>query len=356
MVSSNINPIVYGDDEHFINNPTPVYFLSHGGPTFMYEKTEFGGDVGAWRETKKIGKNIINKIKPKFIVSISAHWESNSNKTFEIGIPDINSEFFSSSRDSNSFGSGSRLFSSKSKSNFNGDDNRKLSNDELPLIYDFYGFPNHMYLEKFHSKGSIELAEQIKSLFQENNLNVSLVKRGIDHGVWVPFKVAFSENKPKDQVWDLEMPLIQISLLSCTPNSFKDHYKMGKVLSKLRKKGGLIICSGMSVHNLREMGMAQYYGREYMKYTPAFNSLLTKLLTENKEGRERLNAFENILHDQKSRNLLFSSHPTLEHFMPIIVAAGAAGNDPVKERYTKSVDSLGWNIYEFNSPRSDAQL
>ena len=55
--------------------------------------------------------------------------------------------------------------------------------------------------------------------------------------------------------------------------------------------------------------------------------------------------------------LLRQAHPTLEHFLPIVVAGGVASksDDNIKEVYNDSMLSLGWGVYQvgqFNNNNS----
>lgn len=53
-------------------HPFPTYFVSHGGPTFMYEDDAFG-NKGAWNLLKKLGTQIKKEWKPDYIIVVSAH-------------------------------------------------------------------------------------------------------------------------------------------------------------------------------------------------------------------------------------------------------------------------------------------
>lgn len=76
--------------------------------------------------------------------------------------------------------------------------------ENASLIYDFYGFPTHYYKQKYPNKGSRLLADKVMGLLKENGVKVSGVDRGLDHGIWVPFKVAFDpEENP------LQIPIVQ---------------------------------------------------------------------------------------------------------------------------------------------------
>lgn len=113
---------------------------------------------------------------------------------------------------------------------------------ENRLIYDFYGFPKHIYDEKFRSKNDLSIAERVAKDISSGpgSIRVSLAQRGIDHGVWVPLKVAFPAESPQD--WNLDIPLIQVSLTS-DDTDFDSHYKLGQALSKYRSEGGLVLLS-----------------------------------------------------------------------------------------------------------------
>jgi 4,5-DOPA dioxygenase extradiol len=43
------------------------------------------------------------------------------------------------------------------------------------------------------------------------------------------------------------------------------------------------------------------------------------------------------------------AHPTLEHLLPIYVAAGAAGSDQGEQIWTLAEGSLSWAQYRFGS-------
>ena len=76
--------------------------------------------------------------------------------------------------------------------------------ENASLIYDFYGFPTHYYKVKYPNRGSKQLAEQVVSLLRNHGIKVSGTDRGLDHGIWVPFKVAFD---PEDN--PLTIPIVQ---------------------------------------------------------------------------------------------------------------------------------------------------
>lgn len=307
-------------------NPFPAFFVSHGGPTFMYGVE----DRGAFNAVKKIGARIKQEWKPDFLVVVSAHWQLDSPKSIEVAVP-----------------------SSKTH-----------DLQENLLIYDFYGFPKHMYAEQFRTMNLRFLSERISSHLSQCGFDSKLTTRGIDHGVWVPLKVAFSEHntmnplsQDKEHEFDLppDMPLIQVSL-TLNENDFDSHFKLGQALSYFRDHQiwdpvnqkylkGMVICSGMSVHNLREMGLAMSRGTT-MSYVDTFNALLSKTMENDLHLLEKFNLMK-----EEHGSLLKKAHPTLEHFVPIVVASGlvSASGEAISEVYTGGSLSLGWSIYKFGN-------
>lgn len=319
----------------------PSYFFSHGGPTFMYENDSFG-NKGAWNKVKTIGhqiKALPATEKPDYIIVVSAHWQSDAPNTIEIGTTWAND-----------------------------------GNGENSLVYDFHGFPKHMYAEEFHSYNNAAVAKAIKSKLAESGFKTELTDRGIDHGVWVPFKVAFSgyntlTNPQPDykEKRKLDLPDISVIQVSLTSNDtdFNSHFKLGQALDFFRQNQiwddvhqkylkGMVICSGMSVHNLRDLGLSMQYMQQNptakrLPYVKPFNDLV-KLIVETDDSKSGSSSTTVIsqLNDLKRDPLLRKAHPTLEHFLPLVVACGLANDakQNVKEIYNDELGSLGWGIYQ----------
>lgn len=306
-------------------NPFPGLFVSHGGPTFMYKDDDFGNPA-AWECIRKLGTQIKQQWKPDYIVVVSAHWQSGGSKKVDIAVPP-----------------GSSVGKSK----------------ENPLIYDFYGFPDYMYKEEFHTKNSGVVAEQIRQELENDGFTSEITERGIDHGVWVPLKVAFLDYNTRTKQPDvkgLDLPdteLIQVSLTG-NEKDFQTHYNLGKVLSKFRDNlvwdehqqkylKGLVICSGMSVHNLKDIGSFRLPGH-VMPYVKPFNDLLNKSIIGSSSILDSL-----VKLQTENKTLLYKAHPTLEHFVPVVVASGLIDGtgESVTELYNDEQASLGWGMYRF---------
>ncbi|KAL2429068.1 hypothetical protein ABEF95_002352 [Exophiala dermatitidis] len=276
------------------NKRMPVYFVSHGGPTTMYKK-----DHPVYPQLQAIGREITEKIKPAAVVVFSAHWQAERPNTIEVNVA-----------------------------------------EEEPLIYDFYGFPRHYYSEKFPNKGSPELARKVISLLNENGIKTQEAERGLDHGVFVPFKVMFD---PKEN--PLTVPIVQVSLFDDDTNAGA-HIALGRAVQKLRDQNVLVIGSGMSVHNLRHYMMVMATGQT-MPYAPTFDNAL-KEAVETPPGEKRDEKMIKLLTRPDARQ----AHPTFEHLLPIHIAVGAAGPDPGKQLWTLAEGSMGWAQYKFEQVES----
>lgn len=188
-----------------------------------------------------------------------------------------------------------------------------------------------MYSETFPHTTSIDLANKVAKLLEKNGIKSKPTNRGIDHGVWVPFKVIFPEKNP------CRVPIVQVSLYG-NEDPIK-HYQLGQALAPLRDEEVLIICSGMSVHNLRELFMVSDAPTSYSK---SFDEALKVAVTTN-HGEGRKEALVDILKRSDARR----AHPTFEHLLPIHIAAGAAGEDAAKRLYSNQVGSLAWGQFRF---------
>lgn len=180
------------------------------------------------------------------------------------------------------------------------------------LYFDYYGFPPESYTYKYKAPGYPELAERIHESLKNVGIKSKLdPKRGWDHGVFVPMMLI---NPSAD------IPIVQVSVLS--NQDPEQHYKLGQVLQEFRKEGVAVIGSGMSYHNMREFRLSRYQGAIVNK---EFDDYLNKICTsENEQDRK-----EGFLSWREQPGAT-EAHPVraAEHFMPLIVVAGAGGSKP----------------------------
>jgi aromatic ring-opening dioxygenase catalytic subunit (LigB family) len=196
-----------------------------------------------------------------------------------------------------------------------------------PMVYDYSGFPEHTYHLQYPAPGSPALASKVKALLL--NAGISAKEdpgRGFDHGVFVPLALMYP---------NADVPVVMLSLKSdYDPQA---HIRVGQALGPLRDEGVLIIGSGLTYHNMRG------FGRD--------------------ESTPIAEAFEKYLHsaieqsDAKVRNAMLVkweaapgarlAHPQEDHLLPLMVVAGAAGNDVGRTVFVDRVMKVPMASYEF---------
>ena len=177
------------------------------------------------------------------------------------------------------------------------------------LIYDYYGFPAHTYELKYPAPGSPELAQDIVQALERADIPAKVdPSRGFDHGMFIPMLLMFPE---------ANIPVVQLSL-----NSNLDpltQIELGKTLENLRDQGVLIIGSGMSFHNMRGYGDPRY-----APISDEFDVWLTNTVQASPKDRH-----EALLNWDKAPSARHCHPPRQEeHLLPLMVAAGAAHDEP----------------------------
>ncbi len=171
------------------------------------------------------------------------------------------------------------------------------------LLFDYYGFPPHTYELKYDAPGSPALAARAADLLNQAGVRSHVdASRGLDHGVFVPFKVVFP---------DAAIPTVEMSVqVGLDPAA---HLAAGRALEPLRDEGVLIVGSGMSFHNMRG-----YRDPRFTAPSEQFDAWLNESAAlPGRERAERLKAWQTA----PAARL---SHPREEHLLPLMVAAGAA--------------------------------
>lgn len=111
--------------------------------------------------------------------------------------------------------------------------------ETVPLVYDFWGFPEHYYQVTYAAPGAPELAESVRKLLRAPGTPVQdIPDRGLDHGAYVPLKEMFPE---------ADIPVLQISMPTLDPVRL---FEIGRKPAPLRDEGVLIVGSGFFTHNL----------------------------------------------------------------------------------------------------------
>ena len=108
----------------------------------------------------------------------------------------------------------------------------------------------------------------------------------------------------------------------------------------LREQNIQVICSGMAVHNLRDLFSARSSVGP-LPYTLSFDKALKE--ASEADPKERHQKLAELLKRSDARK----AHPSFEHLLPIHVAAGAAGKDKGKQIWTMPEGSMSWAMYRF---------
>jgi 4,5-DOPA dioxygenase extradiol len=224
----------------------PVVFIAHGAPPLLDDEP-WKAELAAWS---------LAMPRPKSILSLSAHWEAHP-----IAIGAI---------------------------------------EAIPLVYDFYGFPERYYALKYPAPGAPELATRVRELLRGAEIAfVDDPGRGLDHGTYVPLMSMYPE---------ADVPVLQVSLPGLDP---KELLEFGRALAPLREEGVLVAGSGFLTHNMRALGEPR---------TPAWAQEFDAWSAEVLSRRD-VDALLDWKHRAPSARL---AHPREEHFAPVITAAAAA--------------------------------
>ena len=201
--------------------------------------------------------------------------------------------------------------------------------DQPDLIFDYYGFPEHTYELTYPAPGAPALAERIVTLLAEAGLpGARDAQRGFDHGMFIPLKLMFP---------GADIPVVQLSLRENLDPAA--HLAAGKALSVLRDEGVLIVGSGMSFHN-----MSGYGNPQFTPLSEAFDDWLSRAVEASPEQRRaRLSDWTHAPH-------AYQCHPPghEEHLMPLMVAAGAAGESAGRKVYSEQVLKTQLSAFRFD--------
>ncbi|UQA57554.1 dioxygenase [Polyangium aurulentum] len=226
----------------------PVVFLAHGSPMLL-DDAGWVAELGAWARAMP---------RPSAILMISAHW---------VDAPITLS-----------------------------------ATDPVPLVYDFYNFPERFYRVTYPAPGAPALARRIRELLGGARPVAMAPKRGLDHGAYIPLVCMYPE---------ADIPVLQMSLPTLDPAPLLE---LGRALAPLRDEGVLIVGSGFLTHNLRDF-------RRGPTPTPPAWATEFDAYCEDALLRRDVDA----LVEYKSRAPgVHEALPTHEHFVPVLAAMGAS--------------------------------
>lgn len=168
-------------------------------------------------------------------------------------------------------------------------------------IHDFGGFPAELSRMRYPAAGEPVLARRIAGLLAAGGLDCDVVERGLDHGMWTPLAMAWPA---------ADIPVVGLAV---QPGADAAHHlRLGRALAPLAREGVLIIGSGSATHDLGSIAV----GDHAPDWVTAFDDWLVAAVERGDEAA--LLAWTGAPHAR-------ANHPTPEHFLPLLVAAGAAG-------------------------------
>jgi 4,5-DOPA dioxygenase extradiol len=248
------------NESNHSSGPMPVIFAAHGAPVLL-DDAAWMTELAAWSKSMK---------RPRSILMVSAHWEQRPTTFGAIRT--------------------------------------------VPLIYDFYGFPERYYQTQYAAPGAPDLAERVRGLLRQENLAVADdANRGLDHGAYVPLVAMY----PK-----ADIPVLQISMPGLNAMEL---FKLGKALSPLRDEGVLLFGSGFMTHNM------QY------AFRPGIPSWAREFDNWAADALSRFDV-DALIDFQARAPAARTALPTWEHFAPLLVAAGAVGDERPRTNFPIS----GW--------------
>lgn len=254
----------------------PVFFLSHGAPTFALEPGVLGVSLGA------LGRQL-NEVEA--VLVLSPHWQT----------PEL----------------------------------RFMSTAAPATVHDFGGFPSALYELDYPASGHPQLAAETgRVLTAAGYQPVFDAQRGLDHGAWVPLLHLLPQ---------AQLPVFQVSMPYALDTV--GAYQLGEALAPLRESGVAIVGAGGMTHNLADF---RPEGAKVADYAREF-ALWVRQSVSGRNARSLLDYRELAPHARRA-------HPTEEHFLPLLIALGAADDEAAQlidggiRHGALSMDCYAWGL------------
>ena len=224
----------------------PVIFAAHGAPILL-DDLVWMGELASWAAAMP---------KPDSILMVSAHWEQRP----------------------------ATLSATRT----------------VPLVYDFYGFPERYYQTRYPAPGAPRLAARVRELLHQGGVaTADDPERGLDHGAYVPLVPMYP---------GADVPVLQMSMPGLHP---RELFELGRLLAPLRDERVLIFGSGFLTHNM------------HYAFRPGIPVWAREFDAWAADALERLDV-DALIDFQRRAPAPQLALPTWEHYAPVLVAAGAA--------------------------------
>jgi aromatic ring-opening dioxygenase catalytic subunit (LigB family) len=239
----------------------PTFFINHGGGPCFFLRS--GAMRAAWKPLEDYLQGFASTLiePPRALLVISGHWEE--------AVPTVN------------------------------------VSPAPPLLFDYQGFPDYTYELNWPAPGAPEIAARMRTLLNDAGVKSAVNdRRGYDHGVFIPLKVAFP---------DADIPVVQLSMQRGLDPAA--HLAIGRALTPLREQGVLIIGSGQTYHNMRG-----FNGAGPDPKAEAFDAWLRQAITTTDTREHSLIGWDRAPGARDAQ-------PREDHLLPLMVAAGAAAGE-----------------------------
>lgn len=186
-----------------------------------------------------------------------------------------------------------------------GEGTRVTGNERPETIHDFGGFPDALQQVQYPAPGDVTLAKRIVQLLPHARLSIDW---GLDHGTWSVLR----HLRPA-----ADCRVLQLSIDASL--SGQRHWELGRALAPLRDEGVLILGSGNIVHNLRDaFGRMRRGDTQTPPWAASFDADAERALSQH-DASFLCRTYEDV----RGRD----AHPTPEHYLPLLYAAGAASDN-----------------------------
>ncbi|KAF9036895.1 Extradiol aromatic ring-opening dioxygenase [Hymenopellis radicata] len=269
----------------------PSFFFAHGSPFLAFpENQNFGGGIADWQGPKgplakflkDFGPALLRKYKPRGIVVFSSLGDARREIRF-----------------------------------------LQIMETRIRFSWTIFGFQPEMYKVKFKSKGDAGISQRVVQLYKDAGYLARTTTKleprgedgrgfqgpGLDHGVFVPFKVMFGEEF-------MDIPVVQVAIDSSMKP--EDNWRLGK-----QTEGILVLSGGLTIHNLRDM--SSFAPESAKPVIKDFDKAVLDAVTVP-DTEDRKKAMFALTKHAGFR----SAHPREDHFVPLYVAAGAGETGGVK--------------------------
>jgi 4,5-DOPA dioxygenase extradiol len=180
-----------------------------------------------------------------------------------------------------------------------------LTGNERPkTIHDFGGFPRELFEVRYPAPGDVGIARRVAGLLGEGRASIR-TDWGLDHGTWSVLRHLFPA---------ADVPVVQLGIDDRMDPA--GHLALGRSLAPLRGEGVLVMGSGNITHNLRDALTRQARGDlSTPAWAVAFDAEVARA-AERHDGA----CLVRVVESEAGR----MCHPTLDHYLPLLYAVGAA--------------------------------